>query len=165
MTNVLKMSKVNVKCPVLGCDYETGSYDAAIAAALLTCHSKTHTSAPGNSSNHSKPPPVERPKVVANCARADWMIFKSKWNSFKQAASVHSSKVVYQLIGCLDQDLATLLYNENESPETLNEDNLLRLIERVAAKPENIWLTRDNLHSMTQDSGESGKLSPVSLPG
>ena len=137
MTNGLKMTEVNVRCPVPECDYETGLYDTAIAAALLTCHSKTHTAAPVNH-NNSKPPPVERPKVVANCARADWMIFKSKWNSFKQAASVHSSKVVYQLIGCLDQDLATLLYNENESPETLSEDNLLRLIERVAVKPENI---------------------------
>ena len=73
---------------------------------------------------------------------------------FKSAAGIDDEKVVHQLIGCLDPDLTTLVFNENESPETLNEVDLLALIERVAVKPENVWITREKLHSMTQDAGE-----------
>ena len=64
-------------------------------------------------------------------------------------------QIVHQLLGCLDSDLITLVYNENNSPEELDESTLLKLIEKVSVKPENIWVTREKLHSMAQDPGEA----------
>lgn len=33
----------DVKCPIPGCSYRTGEFDAAIAAALLTAHIAVHS--------------------------------------------------------------------------------------------------------------------------
>ena len=156
MTNdTVKMSQAltSYKCPVEGCDYETGQVEAIVAAPLLSLHANSHAPVHVSSSN-SRPPPVDRPKITSNCEKADWLIFKAKWKSFKSAANITGEKKVHQLIGCLDHDLATLLYNENGAPEKLDELNLLDLIESVAVKPENIWVTRTKLHAMSQDSGE-----------
>ena len=40
------------------------------------------------------------------------------------------------------------------TPESLDETELLDLIKKVAVKPENMWVTREKLHAMKQDSGE-----------
>ena len=65
--------------------------------------------------------------------------------------------MVHHLVGFLDSDLdlTTLLYNEFSAPETLDKMNLLDSIEKVVVKPENIWVTREKLHIMCQDVGES----------
>ena len=47
-----------------------------------------------------------------------------------------------------------MVYNETASPEIMDELSLLKLIERVAVKPENMWIMRETLHSMKQDVGE-----------
>ena len=146
------MPTINIDCPIEGCQYSTGEQEAAIAAALLGIHATSHTS--GSSGGSSRPPPVERPKVSAACPKADWLIFKFRWKSFKSAASIDATKIVHQLIGYLDSDLTTLLYNECSAPETLDKMNLLNVIEKVAVKPENIWVTREKLHTMSQDAGE-----------
>ena len=95
-------------------------------------------------------------QVIASQASpvADWEIFKSRWRSFKLATNIDESKKVHQLLGCLDSDVVHLVYSESSSPEALPEDELLSLIQRVAVKPENQWVTREKLHSMSQDQGE-----------
>ena len=97
---------------------------------------------------------VDRPKIQSACHKAEWNIFKSRWRSFKSAAIIDPDKVVHQLLGCLDPDLVTLVYNETSAPEVLSEGDLLDLINKVAVKPENVWVTREKLHSMTQDVHE-----------
>ena len=63
---------------------------------------------------------------------------------FKVATNLSEniSKLPHQLLGCLENDLA---------PEKLSESELLDLIEKVAVQPENVWVTREILHSMKQD--------------
>ena len=97
---------------------------------------------------------MERPKLSQASPVADWEIFKSRWRSFKLATNIDESKKVHQLLGCLDSDVVHLVYSESSSPEALPEDELLSLIQRVAVKPENQWVTREKLHSMSQDQGE-----------
>ena len=106
----------SISCPRDGCTYETGEFEAVIAAALLTAHSTEHGSS-GSSSSSARPPPVERPKLSAACPKADWEIFKSRWRSFKVATNIARDKLVHQLLGCLDSDVTTLVYNENNCPE------------------------------------------------
>ena len=78
----------------------------------------------------------------------------SKWKSFKIATGVTGERVVHHLLGCLENDLASLVYNEQAAPETFSENELLEIIKKVAVKPENQWVTREKLHQMKQDSGE-----------
>ena len=140
-----------IKCP--RCDFETEDAEAIIAAAILNAHSTEHNSS-GGKGNHARPPPVERPKLSAASPVADWEIFKSRWRSFKVATNIDDAKKVHQLLGCLEPEVVQLVYSESNSPETLTEDKLLDLIKKVAVNPENQWVTREKLHSMTQDQGE-----------
>ena len=142
------MSKVNVKCP--RCDYSTGEVEGCIAAALLSAHATLH--GPGQSSNSggAKPPPVERPKLQAACPKADWKVFTSRWRTFKAAVNILPTKEVHQLLGCLEGDAAKLLYNEHATPETLSEEELLKLLEKVLVKPENVWVTNTGDSSLNE---------------
>ena len=142
-----------IQCPRIGCDYSTGEQEAVIAAALLNAHSTVHTG-PGGGGGNTRAPPVERPKVTSACPLAEWEVFKSRWRSFKLATNIVGDKKVHQLLGCLDSDVANLVYNEHSSPEELTEEDLLELIQKVAVKPENVWVTREKLHTMQQDQGE-----------
>ena len=45
---------------------------------------------------------------------------------------------MHQLLGSLDNDVITLVYNEQSSPEKLNENEWLEIIQKVAVKPENV---------------------------
>ena len=146
-----------IKCPKAECTYKTPDVEPVVAAALLNVHATDHVGGGGNTAGGgtaSRPPPMERPKLQVNCPRSEWEIFAAKWRSFKVATSVSGDKVVHQLLGCMDSDLASLVYNEHASPESLDEVELLDLIKKVAVKPENIWVTRERLHAMKQDSGE-----------
>ena len=119
----------SVRCPRASCAYETEDVDAVLAAALLNAHVGEHAvpHAQGGGSNNA-PPTVERPRIQSACHKADWSIFKSRWNSFKSAANINPDKVVHQLLGCLDTDVVTLVYNEVSAPEDLSEKDLLRLM-------------------------------------
>ena len=128
---------INIKCPRADCDFETGENVTAVSAALLTAHATEHNSG-GGGGGSTRAPPVDRPRLQAACARADWEVFKARWKSFKAATNVREDKVVHQLLGSLDNDVINLVYNENGSPETLDESDLLELIRKVAVKPENV---------------------------
>ena len=153
---ISEQAMINIKCP--RCTYKTGENEPVVAAALLNVHATEHTAAVDQSNAMIKAPPVERPKLEAACPKADWLVFKSRWESFKIATNLidpkNKSKLPHQLLSCLEGDLAKLVYNETASPEKLDESNLLQVIEKVAVQPENIWVTREVLHSMKQDVGE-----------
>ena len=93
-------------------------------------------------------------QIEIGTSLVDWELFKSVFKSFKIAIDIQPNKVVHQLLGCLDSDLLKLLYRENNKPEGLNEENLLRLIKCIAVKSQNVWCLREKLHQMTQDMGE-----------
>ena len=143
-----------VNCPRPDCDYCTDDVEAILVAALLSAHTTIHLGGGNNQSSHIRPPPMERPKLLPNCPRADWEVFVAKWRSFKAATGVASDKMVHQLLGCLDSELSSLVYNEHASPETLEEKQLIDLVKKVSVKPENIWIARELLHTMKQDVGE-----------
>ena len=82
MTDTVKTTQASYKCPIKGCEYETGMVEAIVAAPLLSLHANSHAPAHVSSSS-SRPPPVDRPKINSNCEKADWLIFKAKWKSFK----------------------------------------------------------------------------------
>ena len=113
---------ISLSCPRQDCDYVTGEFEAVVSAALLTAHSTVHSASSQPRSN-VRPPPVDRPKLSRDIPKADWLIFKSRWKSFKTATNISNEKIVHQLLGCLDSDLITLVYNENNSPRGIGRVN------------------------------------------
>ena len=104
------MSSKAYSCPREDCDYVTEATEPVLAAALLNIHATPHTQVTGNMGHSSvKPPPMERPRLVASSAKADWEAFSAKWRSFKAATSLTGDRVVHQLLGCLDDDFASLI--------------------------------------------------------
>ena len=146
---------VSIKCPRQGCTFQTEKSEPVVAAALLNAHATEHSAVVTHSAP-VKAPPVERPKLQSSCPKSDWQVFKSRWESFKIATNLseNKTKLPHQLLSCLENDLAKLLYNECAAPEKLGEPDLLKLIQKVAVQPENMWVTREILHSMKQDVGE-----------
>ena len=122
------MTERSYSCPVQGCDYNTGPVEAVVAAALLNGHNFSHQTNSGGGSN-IKAPPVERPKLQSLCPKADWVVFMSRWKSFKAATNLPASRIVHHLLGCLDEDASKLVYNETASPEIMDELTLLKLID------------------------------------
>ena len=135
------------------CEYETVPVEPGVAAALMNAHTTSHQNQQQGGSN-IKAPPVERSKLQSLCPKADWVVFMSRWKSFKAATNLPAPRIVHHLLGCLDEEVSKLVYNETASPKIMDELTLLKLIERVAVKPENMWLMRETLHSMKQDVGE-----------
>ena len=97
---------------------------------------------------------VMRPKIKAGISLTDWEAFKLSFNLFKATTDVQPDKIVFHLLSCLDRDLLKLLYWENNEPEKLTEENLLKAIKFITVKREDIWYTRENLHQLTQDREE-----------
>ena len=56
------MAGINIKCPIAGCDFSTGSVLEAVAVVLLKTHAISHK--PSNASNTQMGPKLDRPKVV-----------------------------------------------------------------------------------------------------
>ena len=89
---------------------------------------------------------MERPKIEVGTSLVDWEFFKSVFKSFKVATDVQPNKAVHQLLGCLDSDLLKLLYRENNEPEGLTEENLLKFIKRIAVKSNGARCLRGKYH-------------------
>ena len=71
------MASIVIKCPK--CEYKTDPGEPVVAAAQLNAHATEHSATGSNSSATVKAPPVERPKLQASCPKADWQVFKSRW--------------------------------------------------------------------------------------
>ena len=97
---------MNIRCPRNNCGYTTVDHDPSVAAALLTCHATSNQVGGGE----TRVPPVDKPRLQV-------ALFKSRWQSFKAPTNVH------QLLRSLDNDVITLVYNEQSSPEKLSGVN------------------------------------------
>ena len=98
--------------------------------------------------------------------RSDWEVFCAKWRSFKAARGVEdrqeTDSPVTQLHGCMGIWLVFVQQTRLSDPETLQEQELLKVIRKVTVKPENVWVTRGDLHGMKQ---EQVNLLQVTLQG
>ena len=143
-----------LRCPFDGCGADVTNESEALLIAEFNAHIATHQGGARAAAVRSKAPPVDRPKLEAGASLADWNFWKSRFTSFKIAADIPPNKAVHELLGCLDSDLLRLNYRDNDTPEVLTEENLVKLVKKIAVKSENVWCLREKLHTMTQDTGE-----------
>ena len=64
---------VVIKCPIIGCSYETTDCSEAIACVLLTAHTPQHTAKPPATG-----PRLDRPRIDTGITPEEWNIFKLK---------------------------------------------------------------------------------------
>ena len=67
-----------VRCPRVGCLYETPDTDPVVAAALITAHATEHNFS-GAGASTARVEKVRRPCVSSAGTSEDWQYFTSRW--------------------------------------------------------------------------------------
>lgn len=140
-----------IQCPIIGCDYQTDDVDPAVAAALLMVHNNAHLNAPAPARVTPKAPKIQRPSVSRSSTEESWNSFLARWRLFKRGTGLQPNEACQQLFECCDEELGDdILKNSNTDIVTLNEDELLVLIKRLAVTPVAVSVRRSDLLSLTQ---------------
>ena len=151
-----------VECPILGCEYETGDFDAAIVAALINTHAKVHDT----HQTIAKVEKVKRPTVSSAGTSEEWTYFLSRWKDYVDATKIKDKELIIQLLECCDETLRRDLTRAHSGTLTNEtEDNVLAAIRQLAAREENTMVARMTLNNMTQDREETVRAFGARLRG
>ena len=94
-----------VKCPIVGCPYETADVDAILAAALIITLATVHSRDATASAVATKTEKVKRPTISSAGTSEDWSYFQSRWGDYVKATKVTGTDKVVQLLECCDEQL------------------------------------------------------------
>ena len=87
---------VVIKCPIIGCSYETTDCSEAIACVLLTAHTPQHTAKPPATG-----PRLDRPRIDTCITPEEWNIFKLRWDVFVDGSGFDPTASSSQLFQCV----------------------------------------------------------------
>ena len=154
-----------IQCPMDGCAYVTNDVDAAIAAALLMVHNNVHTTT-GARAAPSKAPRIQRPSISRGSTEETWNAFSARWRMFKQGTSLPVGETCQQLFQCCDEELGDdILRNANTDIIRFNENDLLKLIKRLAVTPVAVSVRRSDLLALSQCDGEGVRAFYAKIKG
>ena len=144
-----------VKCPIVGCPYETADVDAILAAALINTHATVHSRDATASAVATKTERVKRPTISSAGTSEDWSYFQSRWGDYVKATKVTGTDKVVQLLECCDEQLRKDLTRTAGGTLTgKTEEEVLAAIKKLAVREENTMVARVTLHNMRQDRDE-----------
>ena len=151
-----------VECPIPGCEYETGDFDAAIVAALINTHAKVHDT----HQTIAKVEKVKRPTVSSAGTSEEWTYFLSRWKDYVDATKIKDKELIIQLLECCDETLRRDLTRAHSGTLTNEtEHNVLAAIRQLAVREENTMVARVTLNNMTQDREETVRAFGARLRG
>ena len=142
------MPNVNITCPIVGCDYQTGDNDTAIAAQLLGIHATQHI-AERNAVNVKKP---DRPEAVHDMTESEWAEFCFHFEGYKKDAKIvgKDEAIRSELQQCWSKSIKTRLFQmKGAELNTISEKDLLDAIKTTCV----------NKISITNSSGKFSKLN------
>lgn len=143
-----------VRCPIVGCEYETPDADPVVAAALITTHATSHQ-APEVSTQPARVEKVKRPSISLAGTTEDWHYFKTRWADYVRATRLEGTDRVIQLLECCDEQLRKdLTRNAGGSLTGMTEDEVFKAIKTLAIREENTMVARVALHNMRQERDE-----------
>ena len=140
-------------CPYPGCEYATEDVKDELAAILLKIHFDGSHSTPQG--KPAKPPSVKQPEIKGGGTSEEWQYFLTRWTEYKVATKVSGVDLIIQLLDCCSDTLRkevnsaagrSLIYDQ--------EQDVLKRIEALAVRQENIMVARVELHDMHQDIEE-----------
>ena len=140
-----------VKCPIVGCPYETPDTEAVVAAALITGHATAH-SVSGASAATTRVEKMKRLTISPAGTSEDWQHFTSRWEDYARATMLTGTDKVIQLLECCDEQLRKDLTRTAGGTLTgKTETEVLAAIRNLAVREENAMVARVTLHNMRQD--------------
>ena len=150
------------RCPRADCQYSTEDLEPAQAIIFLQIHGSEHQNLvpaprgnPAPAAQVVSSEKVKRPSVEPGITLERWNYFTSRWSRFKRLSNLDDAIVTAHLLECCDDELMLDLHRNNgDTLDTMNEENLLAEIKRLAVKGESQIISRVNLRRMCQDHQE-----------
>ena len=143
-----------IKCPISDCNFKV--YDETLddcKAIILQLHLNVHQSALKSAT--TKPARIEQPKLLKESSTEDWSFFLSRWATYKSATKLTGDDINIQLTNCCEENLQKDLHRVyNDTTKTMNEENLLQAIKKLAVIDENALVSRYKLHNLKQNVDE-----------
>lgn len=144
------MVNIKVNCPIPDCEYVAEAATGDVIAALLNIHAQQHTS-----SRPAKAEQLRRPCIAASGTSEEWTYFTTRWKEYRDGTKLKGADVVSQLLECCSEQLRKdLTRAAGGSLLTKTEKVVLKAIETLAVRRENVMVARVTLHNMTQDRDE-----------
>ena len=143
-----------IQCPINGCDYETTDVEAAVAAALLITHN-VHTTGLQPTTNKQRPPKLDRPKITKGSSEETWNTFQTRWQMFRSGTQITAEEAVQHLFQCCEDSLGDEILQNHKDAVTGTEDNLMKVVKKLAVAPVAVSVRRSELLSIKQDHGEN----------
>ena len=128
------MANLEIRCPIDGCQYATGSVPESVAVVLLSTHAISHTSSQNVSSVQSGPK-LERPKVMLGISMEQWNLFMQKWNVFHIGSGISDGVAAIQLFQCAEESLGDALLKIDSGITSKPIDDVLKLMKSLAVIP------------------------------
>ena len=91
-----------------------------------------------------KAPAAKLPEIKQDMTLQQFRKFLIDWNVFKQITGIEESQIAAQLYSCCDESVQNGLVNTVKDIFTINETELLKLIEQIVTKRSNPTVHRMN---------------------
>ena len=140
---------VVIKCPIIGCSYETTDCSEAIACVLLTAHTPQHTAKPPATG-----PRLDRPRIDTGITPEEWNIFKLRWDVFVDGSGFDPTASSSQLFQCASEELGNSLLKADPSITSKPTADLMKAMKTLAVVAVATGVIRAELVQMKQDRGE-----------
>ena len=145
-----------VLCSAPDCNHSFGSATGQALVALIELHSRTahapttHATEPAN----TKAEKVRRPTITSQGNTEDWTYFHSRWQEYKAATKLTGADIIYQLLETCEESLRKDLHRTYGTLVGETEENVLKFINTLAIRPENVMVARVKLQNLRQDRDE-----------
>ena len=102
-----------------------------------------------------KAPAAKLPEIKQDMTLQQFRKFLIDWNVFKQITGIEESQIAAQLYSCCDESVQNGLVNTVKDIFTINETELLKLIEQIVTKRSNPTVHHMNFAALMQNQNET----------
>ena len=136
----------------------------AMAPVVLTTHSMIHATGRGPPTDRSER--FKRPIISSGGTRATFDYFLTRWSEYAWNTKLKDRELVMHLLECCDEQLRMDLFcNRGGTLAELTQDEVLKAIEVLAVRKENMRVARKALHGMRQGRDEPVRAFGARLRG
>ena len=159
----------SMTCSYPSCDFTTPaaipSYELVLKSLELHINAAhgNHNAASTTRNFVNKVEKPKRPVITTSMSESDWSFFHNKWLRYQRQANLQDQQVTDELWACLDDDMERLAFQDGLN--TLNSDELLSSIKRLAVTTLHPSLHVVALHNLSQHSDESTKAFSARVRG
>lgn len=144
-----------IRCPLPGCDFDTGEATEAIAVAILNAHTLVHSSASYTGpARRNNCPKLDRPRIEAGISREKWNAFIRRWQTFKDGSDIDEASAPRQLLYCADEALGDIILRAEPNFTTKSIADAISTMMSFAVVAVARSVLRSELAAMRQSADE-----------